>query len=369
MIGLGKYKVCVYAICKNEAKFARRWMESMREADWVCALDTGSTDGTPELLERLGAIVAEKVIDPWRFDVARNEAMKLIPPQADICVSTDLDEAFTPGWREALEAAWTDDATQARYRYTWNFLPDGSEGVVFWPDKIHRNGGFVWKHPVHEILSYQGPLPQKIVTCEGVQLDHRADRSKSRGQYLPLLELSVREDPDDDRNMHYLGREYFFYGRWKDCVETLKRHLSLPRATWADERCASMRYIAMALEHLGEMEEAERWFYRAVGEAPYLREPWVNLARFLYQRQDWPGVAYMAHRALQIQTRPGSYINAAEAWGPLPWDLASIALYHLGQYKESARMAQEALRLAPGDARIQENLRLIRARAGEPAEA
>ena len=234
MIGLGKYKVCVYAICKNEAKFARRWMESMREADWVCALDTGSTDGTPELLERLGAIVAEKTIDPWRFDVARNEAMKLIPPQADICVSTDLDEAFTPGWREALEAAWTDDATQARYRYTWNFLPDGSEGVVFWPDKIHRNGGFVWKHPVHEILSYQGPLPQKIVTCEGVQLDHRADRSKSRGQYLPLLELSVREDPDDDRNMHYLGREYFFYGRWKDCVETLKRHLSLPRATWAD---------------------------------------------------------------------------------------------------------------------------------------
>lgn len=217
--------------------------------------------------------MAEKTIDPWRFDVARNEAMKLIPPQADICVSTDLDEAFTPGWREALEAAWTDDATQARYRYTWNFLPDGSEGVVFWPDKIHRNGGFVWKHPVHEILSYQGPLPQKIVTCEGVQLDHRADRSKSRGQYLPLLELSVREDPDDDRNMHYLGREYFFYGRWKDCVETLKRHLSLPRATWADERCASMRYIAMALEHLGEMEEAERWFYRAVGEAPYLREP------------------------------------------------------------------------------------------------
>ena len=41
MIGLGKYKVCVYAICKNEAKFARRWMESMREADWVVVLDTG----------------------------------------------------------------------------------------------------------------------------------------------------------------------------------------------------------------------------------------------------------------------------------------------------------------------------------------
>ena len=38
---MGKWKVCVYAICKNEAKFVRRWMDSMREADWVVVLDTG----------------------------------------------------------------------------------------------------------------------------------------------------------------------------------------------------------------------------------------------------------------------------------------------------------------------------------------
>ena len=38
---MGKWKICVYAICKNESKFARRWMESMREADWVVVLDTG----------------------------------------------------------------------------------------------------------------------------------------------------------------------------------------------------------------------------------------------------------------------------------------------------------------------------------------
>ena len=41
---MGNYKVCVYAICKNEEQFARRWMESMSEADLVVVLDTGSTD-------------------------------------------------------------------------------------------------------------------------------------------------------------------------------------------------------------------------------------------------------------------------------------------------------------------------------------
>ena len=45
---MGKYKVCVYAICKNEEQFVRRWMQSMSEADLVVVLDTGSTDDTVE---------------------------------------------------------------------------------------------------------------------------------------------------------------------------------------------------------------------------------------------------------------------------------------------------------------------------------
>ena len=52
---MGNYHVCVYAICKNEAKFARRWMDSMSEADHIVVLDTGSTDGTAERLRALGS--------------------------------------------------------------------------------------------------------------------------------------------------------------------------------------------------------------------------------------------------------------------------------------------------------------------------
>ncbi|MBE5767671.1 MAG: glycosyl transferase family 2 [Clostridiales bacterium] len=354
------YKVCVYAISKNESAFARRWMESMREADWVCVLDTGSTDDTVSVLRSLGAHVETAVIDPWRFDAARNASMALIPKEADICVCTDLDEIFHPGWRKALERSWSDKTTQARYRYTWNFLADGSEGVVFFPEKIHKNGVFRWIHPVHEVLEYIGNKPQHIITCPEIQLDHRADPNKSRSQYLPLLELSVSENPEDDRGMHYLGREYLFYGRWADCIRTLKQHLSLPRATWADERCASMRYIAQAEEALDHPDEALRWLHRAVAEAPHLREPWVEAAQFLFRQQDWNGVIYMARRALSIQSRPSSYICSADAWGSLPWDLAAVALYHLNRFDESAQMAEKALSFEPQNDRIRENLRLIR---------
>ena len=41
---MSKYKISVYAICKNEEKFVDRWYESMKEADEIYVLDTGSTD-------------------------------------------------------------------------------------------------------------------------------------------------------------------------------------------------------------------------------------------------------------------------------------------------------------------------------------
>ena len=67
-------KVCVYAIAKNEEKFVRRWLDSMKEADGIYVLDTGSNDDTVRLLKEGGAVVESEVFRPFRFDSARNES-------------------------------------------------------------------------------------------------------------------------------------------------------------------------------------------------------------------------------------------------------------------------------------------------------
>lgn len=353
-------KIVVYAISKNEANFVHRWMDSMSEADQVVVLDTGSTDETADLLRSRGALVTVECIEPWRFDAARNRSLELVPEDADICVCTDLDEVFHPGWRQTLEAAWLPNAGQARYRYTWSFQPDGREGVVFWCEKIHRRHGYRWVHPVHEVLQWEGPgCPGPMVTAFGVQLDHHPDPTKSRGQYLPLLELSVREAPDNDRNVHYLGREYLFYGRWDDCINTLKRHLSLPTATWADERAASMRYIGQAYLQKGQPDQARSWFLQAIAQAPHLREPWMEMAQLLYAQEDWEGVLYFTGGALAISVRPDTYISEAAAWGPLPHDLRCQAYYHTGRIQPALEEAQKALALAPADPRLAGNVELL----------
>lgn len=357
---MGKYKVCVYAISKNESQFVSRWMRSMQEADDVYVLDTGSTDGTADTLTDLGAHVAVEAIVPWRFDVARNRSLELVPEDTDICVCTDLDEVFHPGWRDLLEQCWQPGLGQLRYRYTWSFQPDGREGVVFWIEKIHRRHGYHWANPVHEVLSWHGSGPQPPAAfAEGIQLDHHPDSTKSRGQYLPLLELAVAENPENDRNMHYLGREYFFHGDWLKAISTLKRHLQLPSATWADERCASMRYIAKCYINLQNLKEAQRWYLRAIAQAPHLREPWLDFAMLAYENEDWYLLLWLTSQALAIRERPRTYITEASSWGVLPHDLASLGYFYTGQYEKALHHIDSALEIEPDDPRLLKNRELI----------
>lgn len=362
---MSKLKIAVYAICKNEEQFVDRWMDSMQEADMVIVTDTGSADDrTVAKLKERGAVVYEVHVNPWRFDVARNISLDFVPGDVDVCVCTDLDEILEPGWRVKLEAAWTPRTTRLKYMYTWSFNPDGSRGVTFWYEKIHRRHGFRWTHPVHEVLTYYGDEPDVYAWEPAIQLDHYPDPAKSRSNYLPLLELSVKEDPNDDRNMHYLGREYMFYGLWDNCIETLQKHLAMPEAQWKDERCASMRYIAAAHKAQGDYREAKSWLYRAIAEAPHLREPYVELAQLAYSEQDWPAVYHMAEEALKITSRPDSYINEAYAWDATIYDLGALSCYQLGMLHKSCEWAGIAADMSPDDERLKSNLEIIESKLG-----
>lgn len=355
-----KYKVYVYAICKNEEKYVKRWVESMSEADGIYVLDTGSTDKTVELLNDSGVKVKCKKVVPWRFDVARNLSLDMVPEDADICVCTDLDELFHQGWREKMEKTWTKETKRLKYRYTWNFNEDGSEGCVFWIGKAHSRNDFRWINPVHEVLKYLSETPYKETAVYGVQLDHHADNTKSRGQYLKLLELAVKENPDDDRNMHYLGREYMFNGMWDKCRKTLIKHLEMPSATWRDERCASMRFLARACYNLGMQDEQQQWIFRAIAEAPYMREPWLLASMVAAQKKEWAGSLYFAEKALEIKERSMSYINEAESWGARPYDLAAIASYYLGLYEKAFDYGKKAVEAEPDNKRIADNFKFYK---------
>ena len=120
-----------------------------------------------------------------------------------------------------------------------------------------------------------------------------------------------------------------------------------------------MRYISRCCLQLGEQSEALQWLYRAVAEAPHLREPYLELARLLYDRGDWDGVVFFCREALRITVRPRTYICESESWGSpaVGSALAGAVLY--GRCKEAAEAVNKAAQLAPNDERIANNQRII----------
>ena len=355
---MNKYKVCVYAISLNEEKFVTRWYNSMKEADEIYVLDTGSTDNTVKLLKEKGVHVTSKKITPWRFDVARNLSLNLVPDDCDICVCTDLDEVFTKNWRHHLEQAWQKDTTRLRYIYNWSLDKNKKPIISFYYEKIHKKKGYKWIYPVHEILTYNGQENYQIT--DNIVLNHFPDSTKSRSNYLPLLELSVKEDPNNDRNMHYLGREYMYHQKYQEAIDTLIKHLSLKNATWKDERCASMRFIARSYYHKGYLEEAIMWYQKAIAEASYLREPYTELGYLYYYEKNYLESIKYLKKALKIKEKPKTYINEESAWNETIYDVLSICYYNTHDYKKSLLNVKKALKINPLNTRLQKNYEIIK---------
>lgn len=341
-------KIAVYTICLNEQRHIKRWARSASDADYVILVDTGSTDGTVALAKEAGCIVHSIRVRPWRFDDARNASLALVPEDVDICIALDADEVLLPGWREHIELI-SSNVTRPRYKYTWSWNSDGSPGLQYFGDKIHRRFGYRWKHPVHEVITPIDPAFE-VEQYIGLEIHHYSDSKKPRS-YLHLLETAAKESPNCDRTSHYLAREYFFAGRLHEASKEFKRHLELPSALWPAERARSMRYLAQCLPN-----EAEKWLLRAVAEDPQRRETWADLALLYHNQKRWMDCYSSALRGMQITAPTLDYMCESNAYGSVLYDLSAVACYNLGLYDKAAEYGAQAVILSPDDERLKNNL-------------
>lgn len=349
-----RLKICVYAISKNEEQFVERFARSASKADLILVADTGSTDNTVEACQKHGISAHSICITPWRFDHARNAAIALIPRDIDVCISLDMDEVLEDGWREEIERVWTNKTTRLSYYFDWGC------GIKFRYEKIHARHGYFWHHPCHEYPVPDGRINEVYAYTDMQLATHYPDPNKSRGQYLDLLELSVKEDPICPRNAFYYARELSFHRMWEKSIEECNRYLALPGATWENERCYAYRVIGRCYSELGDARRAEEAFLKAACEAPNTREPWCELALLYYRNARWPECYAMSMKAISIKDRELVYTVDPAVWGHWPHDLASISAWHMGMHGIALEQAEIAAKMSPSDERLAQNFEIIR---------
>ena len=354
-------KICCYAISAGEPEnFIDRWLESMNGADYICVLITKEGDPNWDYFNKKKKdypqlILKQKTIKPWRFDVARNESMKLIPEDSDVLICTDIDEVLIPDFWDDLRKVVFEHPNFNRiyYRYAWSHDNNGEPKWVFWYDKICQPKGWKWYYPVHETLkcdkekyNYQG---EYYLNKNKIYLHHFPDSSKSRSSYLKLLEQRAQEYPEDLYGIFYLAREYSFIKDWQNALyAAYKLYISIIQKPILDDMKMLPSVLCMLGDfsnYLGLKDDAEFYFRKAIKVEPGYRDGYIKLAQLLaYQPR--PQEVY---KILEDASKKSKY---QEDWRLTTyywrdWKINQIiadAKCWEKKYKEAYNIIQEALK-------------------------
>jgi len=340
-------KIAVYAISKNEILHAERWAKATEGADYRIVADTGSTDGTQEKLAELGVTVHQIHVKPFRFDMARNAALALVPNDADVCLILDLDEVPAPDFFKKVRKKWKAGADLG-------WISMKTDANKWERDRLHSRWNWTWKYPCHEVNIFYGK--HQTIDCDirDAVIEHLPDNTKSRGQYLELLEMAVKEFPQDPRMWTYMCREYFFYSKWEDVIKAAERKLE--NEGWDVESAAVCRWAGEAAHQLGQEETARMWYDKGAEILPLQGEPQFGVAMDAYRKQEWQRCLDAALNALE-SPRSNHYCYESAVWDWKAYDLAGIAAYNLKHIDEAITFTREAVKAnGPENDRIQRNL-------------
>lgn len=315
----------IYTIAKNEAHNVEGFMQSA-EGCPVYVLDTGSIDNTVELLKEHGAHVVQKIIDPWRFDTARNEALALVPDDVDVCVSVDMDERLNTGWQDKLKAEWKGNVGSYFYIAEWADEACTIPSVQSPRTRLHSRHDYEWHRQIHEVIRPLEGVEQ--VWCDtSIVVKHYQD-GKQRN-YSPALRELLKENPNDADAWLQLAGECHQVGNCKEALDAYKQYLKVIEG---DER-EVLRYrrshawisIAQCLHKLGRNDEVVRAFLSAIAAEPNCREAWTHFSHVALQMGNAPLAYGSAMTAYGIKQLPNHAATEAACWGELPKEIADHA--------------------------------------------
>lgn len=182
-------------IVKNEVDNLERAVKSLQGAySELIVVDTGSTDGTQELAEKLGAYVCEF---PWNdnFSDARNFAHQ--QATQPWCLFIDADEEAEPGTVEVIRQ-YTEQEPDRLVASVVRQLVDDTEHIS--QARLYPRVGTEWRYPIHEQVV---PLPgYDFEAGKDDELrfvhhaDYRAAVDKSQ-RNLRILDKAIRDTPED----------------------------------------------------------------------------------------------------------------------------------------------------------------------------
>lgn len=268
--------VCLNMIVKDEAQVIRRCLESVLPfVDSWAILDTGSTDGTQQVIQEVTKGKPGLLVEgPWKgFAASRNEALAIARacgnPKYILFLDADARMTFPEGfqWPNDKDAYYIQHrmGDLAYYRFDlvstaleWEYRGEKHEAIHCLSDFTHDTlrGPVIWE-------AHEGARSRDPTTWEQDARD---------------LEAALERNPGDTRAAFYLAQSYLCAGdRHKALASYLYR---AGQGGWEEEVYQSLYQAARILEDMN-IDESIRTYLLAYEYRPTRAEAIGRLANLL----------------------------------------------------------------------------------------
>ncbi len=353
---MSKNTICLNMIVKDETPVIERCLASVKGViDYYIICDTGSTDGTQELIKKTMdeyGIPGEVVEVPWvNFHHNRNEALDLVKANEkfNYALFIDADEVLHYDEPNSIRNATGDmhclDKSYGPLRYRIPFMVNV------------KTKKWKWNGAVHEYISPEDP-PIEASACNKACwiLATPGEGVRSRGvtqeeKFLKdaeLLEEEHKNNPDDLRTIFYLAQSYRDSGPTyhEKAIEWYGKRADAEG--WAEEKFYAQYQKGKLMLYCDAFtyEQAQVELLKACEIRPERSaEPLYELTKFQRANKGFKSGCFYGMSATTFLGYPASdtlFIDKLVYDWKLKDEL-SVCLYYVGQFEPAAKLLDELI--------------------------
>jgi glycosyltransferase involved in cell wall biosynthesis len=305
-------------IVKNESKVIERCLNSLKDKiDYWVIIDTGSTDGTQDIIKKCMEGVNGQLYErPWvNFAHNRNQALEIGRSKADYIMLIDADETLV------FSEDFNKETLSDHYYEVSMIDPDGFTTQRAF--MIKSNLSWKWVGAIHENIVFEETSYLKNNLIESVKLINFQDgfRSHDPQKYLKdaaLLEEELKKDPFNTRHQFYLAQCYLNGNEKVLALKNYEKRVQMGGSE--DEKWYSLYTIARLHEEMNyPFDLINQELSQAYHKRPTRAEPLWHLAMYHLKQGNFIVSYCLTIQGLSLPKPQDSYFveNWIYDWGLL----------------------------------------------------
>ena len=334
--------ICLNMIVKNESRIIERCLASVYDMiDTWCIIDTGSTDGTQEIIKKYlkdkPGVLIEK---PWvNFGHNRNEALELARNWGDWTLLTDADMVLVNKGFDKAQLSLEADA--------YDVMQD-NHGTCYNNMRLMNNKKS-WKciGVTHEYYDCEGGVNARAF-LDSFYFNDVSDGGSKGDKFerdIKLLTQGLIDEPDNVRYMFYLAQSYRDIRQWDKAIEWYTKRYEA--GGWDEEVWFSLYMVGWCMVNREDIfEDVSPVMFKAWMLRPWRIEPMWILSIEARKKQLWHH-AYQLSKIAATGEWPKQdvlFINK-NAYGMGSLDEFGISSYYVGKFEESEAAAIRLLNM------------------------